>query len=324
MGPTPSRCVYTVLTGEYETLNEQPVAREASLPFICFTDMTGPPTATWKIRRLNPHFTDDHISNQRAGKLRPHVLLPEFDQSLYIDNSVLLRQAPEDIFAAADLGAGICLPRHSFQLTLLDEFAAVAEHALDDPARVAEQLAHYMAAFPGLLAQAPFWGAVMLRDHRYQLVQSAMDIWLAHVQRYSRRDQLSCGAAFHLAGLTPGVLEIDNHDSPFHSWPHIAGRRAERRMWRDDAAEALNQLIGEAEIRRRLAQLEIEHNAVLSATTWRMLQPVRAVLNWLRHAFERRTAGAVTVTPPGPAVHGVPEETGALARLGERQRNYRG
>jgi hypothetical protein len=282
MPEPPRRCVYTVLTGGYEPLNEQPAARDSRLPFICFTDAPGAPSETWEFRRLSPIFTDDPVRNQRAAKLRPHALLPEFDQSLYIDNAVLLRQPPEQLFAAADLASGICLPRHSFRASLLEEFAAVAEQSLDDPARVAEQLAHYMAAFPELLGQAPCWSAMLLRDHHDKRVRTAMEIWLAHVFRYSRRDQLSCLAAFHLAGLAPGVLEIDNHASQFQTWPHIAGRKAERRLWREDQEAALKQLVREADLKRRVAQLEYERQVLLSATTWRMLEPVRAILRRIR------------------------------------------
>ncbi len=280
-GP-PQDCVYTVLTGGYEPLNEQPVTQASTLPFICFTDMPDTTSATWEIRPLPQLFTSDPVRNQRAGKLRPTALLPEFSRSLYIDNSVLLQVPPEQIFAAVDISTGMALPRHSFRATLLDEFAVAAEHRLDDPARIAEQLTHYQAAVPHVLVQAPYWNAILLRDHHHPTMRAAMEIWLAHVLRYSRRDQLSAAPAFYLAGLNPAVMEIDNYQSWFHTWPHIKGRKAERRLWGADEGEALKRLVQNVALEQRLARLEHENQALLSATTWRLMQPVRDIVGWLR------------------------------------------
>ena len=46
-----------------------------------------------------------------------------------------------------------------------------------------------------------------------------MRIWLAHVLRFSRRDQLSANFVFGQAGVVPHRLNIDNFSSWFHTWP---------------------------------------------------------------------------------------------------------
>jgi hypothetical protein len=253
------RCVYTALTGGYEPLNEQIVARESTLPFICFTDDPATACDGWEIRPLQPVFPADDIRNQRAYKLQPHLLLAEFDQSLYIDNSVLLRLPPEQIFEAVDLAAGMALPVHSFRESLRDEFAIIAEEKIDDPRRVAEQLQHYEAAFPQVLAGPVCWGGLMLRDHHAPKVQAAMEIWLAHVYRYSRRDQLSSAVAFHVAGLQPEILTLDNYESEFHTWPNLTGRKAERRLWNGETPETLALRRENAELLQTLEALQREH-----------------------------------------------------------------
>jgi hypothetical protein len=96
----------------------------------------------------------------------------------------------------------------------------------DDQGRLFEQLNHYALELPEVLEERPFWTAVLLRDHRNPKVRRMLDIWHAHVQRYSRRDQLSVNLAFRRAGLTPEVLRVDNHESWFHSWPVGTSRRA--------------------------------------------------------------------------------------------------
>ncbi len=74
------RCVFTVLTGGYEPLNEQPAARDSRLRFICFTDDPALTSETWEMRRFTPVFPGDAIRSARTIKILPFAQLPEFDQ----------------------------------------------------------------------------------------------------------------------------------------------------------------------------------------------------------------------------------------------------
>lgn len=277
-------CVFTVLTGGYEALNEQPAARDSDVRFICLTDDSALTSETWEMRRFMPIFSGDAIRSARTVKLRPFDHLPEFDQSLYIDNSVLLRGSPELLFEAADLSSGLCLPLHGLYASLLDKFAAIARNHLDDPARIAEQLAAYMDSDSGLLMAPPFWTGLLLRDHGNLALRTAMDVWLAYVYRFSRRDELSAPMAFQQAGLTPGTLDIDHHDSRFHQWPRFAGRQTALGIWHRAATEAeLSACRVEREaLRSRLQQSKQGHAVLLQATTWRMLAPLRGLVRRLR------------------------------------------
>ncbi|WP_419897566.1 glycosyltransferase domain-containing protein [Roseomonas sp. USHLN139] len=221
----PRRCVYTVLTGGYERLTEQPVAARSTLPFLCLTDDPTLRSDSWRIRPVAPCLPMDPVRSQRAMKLLPHRHLPEFDQSLYIDNSVLLTAPPETLFAQLAAGQGLALPAHSYRDSLLDEFLEVSRLGYDDQGRIFEQLNHYQLACPDALAQSPPWTAILLRDHRDARMRRAMELWLAHVLRYSRRDQLSAEIAFAQAGLVPQRLALDNHLSCFHAWPRSAARQ---------------------------------------------------------------------------------------------------
>jgi hypothetical protein len=227
-GPPPDRlCVYTVLLGNYEALNEQPVARTSLIPFICFTDDPQLHSQTWRLRRIDGLFKCDPIRSQREVKLRPHKHLPDFDASLYIDNSVLLTQDPDEVFRRYFPQSGLALPGHSYRNSVLDEFLQVYKRGFDDHGRVLEQLNHYTLSCPEVLDEAPYWTGIRLADHRNEAARQLLDLWLMHVLRYSRRDQLSINYVSRQLNFVPDRFDLDNYASPFHTWPHVAGRNRE-------------------------------------------------------------------------------------------------
>lgn len=213
---TQSFCVYMTMIGKYEQLNDQPVASRSDIPFVCLTDDPDLKSDTWQIRLVLPTFGMDPIRSQRDLKLRPHVHLPDFEGSLYIDNTVILKETPETIVDRYWSGSGFSVAFHSFRETVLDEFIEVSRLGLDDQSRIYEQLNHYQIECPEVLLEKPFWGGILLRDHTDPAVRRMLEIWNAHVQRYARRDQLSMNYAFRKAELEPEVMHIDNYNSWFH------------------------------------------------------------------------------------------------------------
>jgi hypothetical protein len=85
-------------------------------------------------------------------------------------------------------------------------------------------LNHYTIDCPEILQEKPYSTCMLIRNHRDAKVRAMLEIWIAHVLRYSRRDQLSANLAFHLAALKPDLIPIDIRESWFHSWPHGQGR----------------------------------------------------------------------------------------------------
>jgi quercetin dioxygenase-like cupin family protein len=282
----PAACVYTMLIGGYEELNEQPVAASSSIPFICLTDDRDLCSETWEIRCVEPLFAMDYVRSQRAIKLLPFKFLPEFDRSLYIDNTVVLKTEPERLIGQYLGASGFSLLEHSFRSTVLDEFREVENQGLDDPGRISEQLNHYTMECPEVLQEKPYWTAILLRNHQDQKVRAMLELWNAHVQRYSRRDQLSVNLAFRRSGLQPNVFRIDNHNSWFHSWPHIRQRNRSpvscspggSLPFRVRELERENECLAASvtELRSSLDEQTLQNKALLASTSWITTAPMRA------------------------------------------------
>jgi hypothetical protein len=272
------------MIGRYEQLNEQPEAAASDIPFLCLTDDPDLRSETWQIRHVSPVFGMDPIRSQRDLKIRPHVHLPDFDSSLYIDNTVLLTVPPERLFERDFVSSGFSLPHHSGRSTTLDEFLEVSRLGLDDQGRIFEQLNHYTVDCPEVLEEKPYWTAILLRDHRSSAVQTMSEIWAAHVHRYSRRDQLSVNIAFRRACLTPDVMEIDNQCSWFHTWPHIREREREKGMRLPSASfsppgariRQLEQRLSEQaqQHEKVLFEQAQQREALLASPSWRVARAI--------------------------------------------------
>ncbi|NLE74842.1 MAG: FkbM family methyltransferase [Actinobacteria bacterium] len=279
----PRFCVYTILIGGYELLNEQPVARESSIPFLCLTDDPELRSESWTMRLVSPVFSMDPVRSQRDIKIRPHVHLPDFDGSLYIDNSILLTEPPERVIERYLVGSVFCIPHHSFRNSILDEFLEVVRLGKDDQARVLEQLNHYLLSVPEILKQRPYWSGILLRRHADPRVQATGEIWAAYVLRYSRRDQLSANVAFHQAGLVPDAMEIDNFSSWFHTWPHTQGRD-ETGAIRRASASLVPPMALMRQLEQELAEQVRTNEEIRASSTWLRGEKMEALMRshpWL-------------------------------------------
>jgi alkaline ceramidase TOD1/glycosyltransferase MUCI70-like protein len=276
LGSMARACVYTALFGGYERLTEQPAARDSSLDFLCFTDDPALVSETWTVHLVEPLLPRDPVRSQRALKIRAHATVPQYDTSLYIDNSILLKTRPEVLLE--DLlppGRGMAVMAHGFRETVGDEFRAVIEDRLDTVGRCDEQAAHYVESDPAYLDLRPLKGGLLLRRHKDPRVMAAMDLWFTHVLRYSRRDQLSLPYALRATGLDPLVHELDNFDSPYHVWPASSGRGRDASLWlrpQDDLEQA----------RMELAAAESALDALRASRSWRWTSPARGLLGRFR------------------------------------------
>lgn len=219
--------VFTSLFGRYDSLLDQPVARDSQARFICYTDDPDLMSDTWEIRVVQPAFAADPVRSARLHKILGPQVDDEFDVSLYIDASVRLKVAPEELVASwLPEDADMALPTHSYRDNLIDEFDEVIRLNYDDRARVYEQLSDYARTAPEVLDARPHWTALLVR-RRNARVTAAMRVWADHVLRYSRRDQLSVMLALGGDIIFHGI-DIDNFESRFHQWPIVEGRRVQQ------------------------------------------------------------------------------------------------
>ena len=196
------KVIYTVLTGNYDPL-AQPEVVDPAWDYVCFTDKAGQ-DGVWQLREI-PFASDSPILRARYAKLHPHLLLPEYEVSVFMD-------------------ANLCITGEAFytRLSAVDAPLALLEHPSRDC--VYEELRYcYLkdklstAAARGLLrsyrqmAMPRHFGLyetnVVLRRHQDAAVVALDKQWwrLLEASRCTR-DQLSLTPALYLEGLQPALL----------------------------------------------------------------------------------------------------------------------
>jgi hypothetical protein len=296
-----SRAVYTALFGEYEPLQEQPVAHESSVPFICFTDNPDLTSTTWDVRVVEPALIADPVRSARMLKIRGHAELAEFDETLWIDNRIVLTVDPGAVLDEWLADSELALPWHSFRDTVQGEFEIVALTRLDDPARIWEQFSHYQRHYPQILSSRPHWTAIIAR-RKTDAVTHAMRVWSDQVLRYSRRDQLSESVALASTELRINSVTLDNLGSHLHEWPAAAKRHFSAYAGRLDApiatVEEVTLSLDEFMIDAALAveardqEIHVLHNelaAIRLSRSWAVTAPMRS-LGDFRAKLARRTS----------------------------------
>jgi hypothetical protein len=211
------RAVVTALMGSYELPLEQPLAARSHAAFICLTDDPDLSSDSWEVIHIKPDFPGDSVRSARSIKLRGHAVLDQFDETLWIDNRVILKKDPIEFFDKFLGDVDLALPAHSMRNTVIDEFRAVITSAFDDPKRVRQQLAYYQDQFPELLEAQPFWTGMLLRK-RSDATSLFGRIWMDQILLHSRRDQLSVNFSMMLSGVKSEVIPIDNLESEWHRW----------------------------------------------------------------------------------------------------------
>jgi hypothetical protein len=227
------RVVYTCLFGYSEPFLDLTIDRDEMTDFVCFTDDDTLRSDFWTIVQAPKSLLDPH-RRSKGFKHRPHLLFPEHEQSLYVDNTVKLVKAPNEFFKLLDQGdAPLWMFVHPDRRCIYDEAEAVKEAHLDDPALVDMQMAHYRnSGYPknnGLNATT-----VMLRRHHDRNLITAMNDWHDQVLRFSKRDQLSFNVIRHFHQLAIKEFDGTLTENELIDWPVIpSGKRLPRDF--DDA-----------------------------------------------------------------------------------------
>ncbi|WP_370870921.1 glycosyltransferase domain-containing protein, partial [Bradyrhizobium sp.] len=222
------RVVYTCLFGHSELFNDFRYERNG-VDFVCFTDDPELRSDFWEIRLLPRQLLDPARAAKRIKAL-PHIYLQEYDWSLYIDNTVRLKAAPNRIFDEylAPAGSPMVCFRHFERDCVYEEAETVICLRLDTAERVDEQMALYKhLKYPARNGLAK--GTFLLRRHHHPALLRPMNTWWEQISVHSRRDQLSLLPVCWFEGFEIEYMPVRFEMYELLDWPVLRdGRRLPR------------------------------------------------------------------------------------------------
>lgn len=191
----PQKVIYTCITGDYDSLILNTYL-DPNYKYVCFTDnisylkkgIVGP----WHIEPL--HFQQsDNTRNNRYHKLHPHLLFPQYEESLFIDANIQLRG--KLLFETADklhndTNVFLAIPPHRRRKCIYDELELCISLGKDDEDTLLKHRAFLeQEKYPRQMGLTE--NNVIYRKHMDPRCIKIMEDWWYMVENYSRRDQLS-------------------------------------------------------------------------------------------------------------------------------------
>jgi Protein of unknown function (DUF616) len=186
--------VYTCITGGYDELLQHNY-QDLNWDYICFTDNQDlakkQQIGHWQVRPLK--FSElDPVRNARWHKMHPHILVPDYKCSIWLDasinvgSSLLFDRAQRCNIDRRIVSA----PEHFCRTCIYEEALAVKAAGYDQAELVSQQIEILKKeAFPcnvGLNETG-----LLFRYHNDSQCKAMMDEWWMWIQDYSHRDQLS-------------------------------------------------------------------------------------------------------------------------------------
>ena len=227
--------VYTALTGSYDTLRQPECVREGA-DYVCFSDdVREEKIGSWHIRPI-PFECGDPVRLSRFPKLNPHLVLPDYEECLYVDANVrITKELDEAIDRVVESGTSCAMVPHPDRNSTFEEGLFVLRHSMANPFQVYRQMRDLSRS--GFRDNAGlFVCSIIFRRHLDPRVIAFSEAWWKRFLAGAKRDQLSVMPALAEAELRPDVLVSpdyvrrntakhaanNDHSLLWHGWHFVA------------------------------------------------------------------------------------------------------
>ncbi len=193
------KVIYTCITGRYDEPSVHTYV-DSSWDYILYTDnqelINKGSVAHWQVKPL--YFSSlTNVKNARWHKVNPHILLPEYHYSLWIDANISIEN--KNVFDRLNQLISennlVSIPLHGTRDCIFEEATIIKSTLVDDPKIVNPQIKFLQQEqYPknnGLSETG-----ILFRQHNDVQIVEAQNIWWKMINTYSKRDQLSCNYAF--------------------------------------------------------------------------------------------------------------------------------
>jgi hypothetical protein len=199
----PKRALYTAIFGSYDRLKDIP--EQQGIDLICYTDDKTLRHPQWQVRHTEPRYAHPRLS-AKYYKALPHIVLAEYDETLWIDASfqVLDTGFARDVFEYLR-DASIALFLHPDRGCIYDEAEVSKTMAKYHQQDITGQVMHYREqGFPekaGLFA-----GGILARRNNDPAIRRFNEMWMEHNEEWTYQDQLSLPYLLWRLDIRPAIF----------------------------------------------------------------------------------------------------------------------
>jgi hypothetical protein len=208
--------IYSCIIGNYDDLIQQYYINY-DYDYVCFTDNKKLLYASsqnnnyygiWKIKKL--HCTEyDNTKNSRWHKLHPHILFPDYKESIWIDANINIKSDYLFSFILSNRTKNMIIPLHNLRKCIYEECRAVKKRKLETNENI-HKIYNFLKRdnFPhdyGLNETN-----IIYRKHHDDTVIQIMNMWWEKVRDLSKRDQLSLSYVLWKFGIIPYDISFPN------------------------------------------------------------------------------------------------------------------
>lgn len=186
--------LYTCTTNDYDDIYEIKTYKyiDKDWDYVFFTDneehIKLGQIGIWEVRPLQ--YTElDNTRNNRWHKLNPHILFPDYEQSIYIDANIVI--LTDHLFKQIEKkNLSFILPKHFKNKCIYQEYKDVLKLELDKKDLINKELDLIKQA--GMPKNYGFCeNNILYRKHNDDIIRKIDEEWWYMVKNYAKRDQLS-------------------------------------------------------------------------------------------------------------------------------------
>ena len=186
--------VYTCITNNYDSLDEIRTYHYVNKDwdYVCFTDnkkdIEKGQVGIWKVLPIQFNELDDSRNN-RWHKMHPHLLFPEYEDSIYLDSNINI--LTDKLFREIETkNQDFILPEHFSRMCIYEEYKRVLSRKLDNRKIIKQEFEVIKkSGMPHNFGLTE--NNILYRKHHNPEIIAMMDEWWDMLIKYSKRDQLA-------------------------------------------------------------------------------------------------------------------------------------
>lgn len=215
---------YTAIFGRYDYIRD-PAYVDEGVDYICFTDQDDLRSSVFQVVKVDKVF-GNNTKCARMLKTLPHIFLPGYEISIWIDSSTRVRGRNfRDLISTSLSNHDIALHSHFQRDCIYDEAAECIAQKKDSKSSIDGHVDHLKSlGYPsgnGLVETAQ-----VIRRHS-QPVAAFNEEWWSFVRDFSLRDQLSFNAVSWKLNIPYHTLDGCQWLDPyFKNYLHTGGEKA--------------------------------------------------------------------------------------------------